>query len=432
MNSQEDQPLIADILIVDDKLENIRLLSDFLSKQQYQVRKAINGQAALNAVKALPPDLILLDINMPKMGGYEVCTALKKDPQTSSIAVIFLSAGNQVSDKVQAFQVGGIDYITKPFQLEEVLLRVQTQLKLQYLQKQLKCRNEELQNALRELQTTQAQLVQKEKLANAGRISAGVSHEINNPLNFILGNLTPTSEYSQKLIKLVQLYQQTFPDGSPEINQFIEEIELDFLVSDLTKLINSLHKGAKRISSVVQALHVFSRFDESGNKPFDIRENIDSVLVILRYQLLFQDGTQRISVLKNYEDVPRCLGYANLFNQAIFNLLQNAIDALDSRECTLKDSSFQPTIWIDTRTTEQQEIRISIKDNGIGISQEHEAHLFEPFFTTKLVGQGVGLGLFASSQVITEIHKGRLTYYRCPDGGSEFVIEIPIESQLDS
>jgi signal transduction histidine kinase len=428
MYSQEDQPLIADILIVDDKIENIRLLSDFLSKQQYQIRKAINGQAALNAVKALPPDLILLDINMPEMGGYEVCTALKKDPQTSSIPVIFLSAGNQISDKVRAFQVGGIDYITKPFQLEEVLLRVQTQLKLQYLQKQLKSRNEELQNALRELQTTQAQLVQKEKLANAGRISAGISHEINNPLNFILGNLIPTSEYSQNLIRLVQLYQQTFPDGSPEINQFIEEIELDFLVSDLTKLINSLHKGAKRISSVVKALHIFSRFDESGNKPFDIRENIDSVLVILRYQLLFQDGRQKISVLKNYEDVPRCLGYANLFNQAIFNLLQNAIDALDSRACTLNDSSFQPTIWIDTRTTEQQEIRISIKDNGIGISQEDEAHLFEPFFTTKLVGQGVGLGLFASSQVITEIHKGRLTYYRCPDGGAEFVIEIPIES----
>ena len=143
MNKQ-DKTFLADILIVDDKPENIRFLSDFLSKRNYQIRKAINGQAALMAVKILLPDLILLDINMPGMGGYEVCKVLKNDPETSSIPIIFLSAGDDITDKVKAFQVGGIDYITKPFHLDEVLVRVQNQLTVQQLQNELKDKNEQL------------------------------------------------------------------------------------------------------------------------------------------------------------------------------------------------------------------------------------------------------------------------------------------------
>ncbi len=149
---------IADILIVDDKLENIRFLSNFLAKQGYQVRKAINGQAALMAAKTVSPDLILLDINMPGMGGYEVCEKLKQEPQTSSIPIIFLSAGDDIDDKNRAFQVGGVDYITKPFQLEEALVRIQTHLKVQSLQKKLLVRNEELQQTVTALQKAQAAL----------------------------------------------------------------------------------------------------------------------------------------------------------------------------------------------------------------------------------------------------------------------------------
>ncbi|WP_245587424.1 sensor histidine kinase [Cylindrospermum stagnale] len=421
----ENNAFIADILIVDDKLENIRFLSDFFSKQNYQIRKAINGQAALRAVNTLPPDLILLDINMPGMGGYEVCEHLKNDPKTASIPVIFLSAGNEITDKVRAFQVGGIDYITKPFQLEEVLARVQTQLKLQHLQKQLKTKNEQLQNTLIELQRTQSELIQKEKLVNAGRISAGISHEINNPLSFILGNINPACEYSQKLISLIQLYQKQFPDATPEIRNFIEEIELDFLVPDFTRIIHSIRTGAERIRSVVLALHIFSRLDESGIKPINVHESIESVLMILSYQLALKNGAVSISVVKNYEDMPVFLGHAHPLNQALLNLLQNAIDALELKVNSVIDSSFKPTIWINTHTTKQKKIRISIKDNGLGISEENQARLFEPFFTTKSVVTGVGLGLFTSYQIITELHKGSLLYHTCPEGGSEFLMEIP-------
>ncbi|MBE9198464.1 response regulator [Nodularia sp. LEGE 06071] len=421
----EDQVFVADILIVDDKLENIRFLSDFLSKHNYQVRKAINGQAALTSVKSLPPDLIILDINMPGMGGYEVCQRLKNDPETSIIPVIFLSAGNEVKDKILAFEAGGIDYITKPFNLEEILVRVQTQLKVQQLQKNLRDRNQEIQTMLLELQKTEAALIQKEKLVNASQITAGISHEINNPLSFIVGNLKPASEYSENLITLVALYQKAFPDATPEIKNFIEYIELDFLVTDFRRVINSLHTGAERIRSVINAMHIFSRLDESGIKPINIQESMESVLIILRHQLVLDDGAVKISVVKNYQDTPKLIGQGNLLNQALLNIFQNAIQALESKISSVIDSSFHPTIWINLSTTEQQQIRISIKDNGIGISPENVSHLFEPFFTTKSPGKGVGLGLFTSYQIITEFHKGTLTHHACPEGGSEFIIEIP-------
>ena len=276
-----NKTFLADILIVDDKPENIRFLSDFLSKQNYQIRKAINGQAALMAVKILLPNLILLDINMPGMGGYEVCKSLKNDPETSSIPIIFLSAGDDITDKIQAFQVGGIDYITKPFHLEEVLVRVQTQLTVQQLQNELKNKNEQLKNTIIDLKNTQYELIQKEKLVNASRITAGISHEINNPLSFILGNLNPAVEYTQILINVIQHYQQAFPNGTPEINNLIDEIDLDFLIEDFTMIMNSIRTGAERINSVVSAMYIFSRLNQSGIKQFNVCESIDSVLMTL-------------------------------------------------------------------------------------------------------------------------------------------------------
>ncbi|MBD2666862.1 two-component hybrid sensor and regulator [Richelia sinica FACHB-800] len=421
-----NENFLADILIVDDKLENIRFLSDFLSQQNYQIRKAINGQAALTAIEAIPPDLVLLDINMPILGGYEVCEALKKDPKTNSIPIIFLSAGNEVVDKVKAFQVGGVDYITKPFYLEEVLVRIQTHLKIKQLQKELESRNNQLEKTLLTLQNTQAELVQKEKLVNSSRIVAGISHEINNPLSFIVGNINPASEYSQHLIKLIQNYQQAFPDATPEIKNIIKDIDLDFVITDFTRIMKSMHRGAERIHSVIQALHIFSRLDKSGINNFDIHENIDSVLKIINHQLILKAGDHQISIIKEYTDIPNLIGYPNLFNQVLVNIFQNAIDALEMKLNTNVDSSFKPTICISTYVNDYHQVCISIKDNGIGILEENQAHIFEPFFTTKVVGKGAGLGLFTSHQVITDLHKGSLIYKNCPEGGAEFIITVPI------
>jgi signal transduction histidine kinase len=421
--------LEADILIVDDKLENIRFLSDFLSQHNYQVRKAINGKAALIAAQAVLPDLILLDINMPGMGGYEVCENLKQDPQTSSVPVIFLSAGNEVTDKVKGFEVGGVDYITKPFYLEEVLVRIKTQLQIQNLQRELESRNQKLEETLSLLQSTQAELVQKEKLVNAGRIAAGISHEINNPLSFIICNLTPASEYTQKLIKTIQLYKQEYPETSPAINDFIDETELEFISSDLNKIIKSMHHGAERISSVIQALHIFSRLDHAGIKYFDVHATIDSTLTTLRYQLQLSESV-KISVIKKYDQTPEIQGYANIFNQALAHIIQNAIDALAVKFNNTNDDSFQPNIWIYTTVINGEKIRITIQDNGTGIPDQNKDYIFDPFFTTKTVKEGTGLGLFTSHQIITDIHKGSLIYQKCPEGGSKFIIEVPISRNI--
>lgn len=209
----------ADILVVDDMPDNIRLLSNILIEQGYKVRKAINGQIALTAAQSLPPDLILLDINMPRMNGYEVCKKLKENAQTLSIPVIFLSALDEVLDKIQAFQVGAVDYITKPFQFEEVLVRIKTQLTIRDLQAQLQAQNFQLQQALNALTTAQFQSVQKEKLVDTKQLAAGVSWDDPNS----------AYKYVQDLLRLIDLYQQEYPNPTPPIQEAINGMNLSLL-----------------------------------------------------------------------------------------------------------------------------------------------------------------------------------------------------------
>ena len=178
----------------------------------------------------------------------------------------------------------------------------------------------------------------------------------------------------------------------------------------------SIRTGAERINSVVCAMTI-PRLNQSGIKPFNVCESINSVLITLGDKITLKNESSLISVCKNYQDIPMLIGYANLFNQALLNIVQNAIDSFDSDLIAMMDNLFKPTIWITAKTTEANQLIISIKDNGIGILEENQVHLFEPFFTTKLVGKGVGLGLFTSHQIITEIHKGTLTYHNCPEGG---------------
>ncbi len=215
MDSNQINAIKGDILIVDDTAENLRFLATTLTEQGYDVRSAISGSLALMGAQAAPPDLILLDIKMPDMNGYEVCKQLKTLEKTCEIPVIFISALNEVLDKVKAFSVGGADYITKPFQMEEVLARVENQLTIrrlnQELEKRVEERTAELKKACYNLQEAQLQLVQNEKLATLGQLVAGVAHEINNPVSFIKGNLNFTEEYIQDLLNLLSLYQEQFP-----------------------------------------------------------------------------------------------------------------------------------------------------------------------------------------------------------------------------
>jgi len=437
MSSKLDNQPGADILVVDDLPDNIRLLSTMLTEHGYNVRKALGGHMALIATAAMPPDLILLDVNMPGMSGYEVCQKLKEDSQTSSVPIIFLSALDDVLDKVKAFKLGAVDYITKPFQIEEVLARIETQLTIQSLQAQSKQQNIQLQKALDELTMTQTQLIQKEKMVALGQLVAGLAHEINNPVSFISGNLLPARRYTQDLLDLIRLYQQEYPEPTPAIEQAIADLDLDFLAIDLPKLFTSIQTGAERISTIIIALRIFSRLDEAALKAVDIHQGIDSALLLLRHRLLPTVKHAEITIIKNYGEVPPITCYASQMNQVFLNLLDNAIDALEARYATnVLEAKFdssatpfnQPTIWITTQLIHPDKITIQIKDNGVGIPTELQSQLFNPFFTTKPVGKGTGLGLSTSHQIIVEKHQGRLSVVSTPGEGSEFTIAMPIKT----
>jgi len=439
----------ANILIVDDTPENLRLLSNALTERGYKVRSVINGAMALMGAKAAPPDLILLDINMPQMNGYEVCEALKADEQTCEIPVIFISALDEVLDKVRAFTVGGRDYISKPFQFEEVLARIENQLTIRHLQQQLQEKNWflqqsetrerekafQLEQALHQLQNSQSQLVQSAKMSSLGQLVAGIAHEINNPVNFIHGNITYASEYVQDLLKLMELYQTQFPNVTSEMECLIEAIDLEFIKEDLPKILSSMQVGTERIYGIVRSLRNFSRLDESEMKIVDLHEGIDSTLMLLENRLQAKPGFSGIQVVKEYGDLPKVECYVGQLNQVFMNILSNAIDALKEHwgreiekatEQTANSPSLTPTIVIHTEVLEPDWVTIRIADNGSGISEEVQSKLFDPFFTTKPVGEGTGLGLSISYQIVKERHGGLLQCFSTLGQGTEFVIQIPL------
>jgi two-component system NtrC family sensor kinase len=290
---------------------------------------------------------------------------------------------------------------------------------------------QELQQTLHELQTTQAQLVQTEKMSSLGQLIAGIAHEINNPVNFIYGNLNPAGDYAKDLLNLVQLYQHHYREPVAAIQTEIEAIDLEFLAEDLPKLLSSMKMGADRIRRIILSLRNFSRLDESEMKPVDIHEGIDSTLLILHSRLKEKSDQQGIEVVKKYGDLPLVECYAGQLNQVFMNILSNAIDALEEAMSTEKAPSLAashqpPTITIHTELVNSEQIRIRIADNGPGIPPAVQKRLFNPFFTTKPVGKGTGLGLAISQQVVVDKHRGSLNCVSCLGQGTEFIIQIPV------
>ncbi|NEP11661.1 MAG: PAS domain S-box protein [Symploca sp. SIO2C1] len=750
------------ILIVDDSEDNLHLLTELLTENEYEVRPTLDGESAIVAALAEPPDLILLDILMSGIDGYEVCQQLKADERTKEIPIIFLSALDEICDKMKGFSLGAMDYITKPFQTEEVIARIEVQLANQRLRKQLEEQNRRLQQeieirtatekklrlleraiaassngivitdaqrsdnpviyvnsgferitgytaeevigqncrflqgtepeqtqitklrqaiaekkdcqtvlrnfrkdgtpfwqeltispvydvqgnltnfvgvqqditnrvaaeealkkseerwqlvlrstgdgifdwniqtgetfisaelkqmqgfaeeelantyeawcnlvhpedleetlaaltthlkqqtpqyqmeyrlrckdgsykwilargqaqwdeqgnpirmvgshknisdrkqaqqalqrsetrqrekakqlelTLAELKSTQAQLIQSEKMSSLGEMIAGIAHEINNPTSFISGNIEFARQYFQDLMHLVELYEQAYPNPPAKIQEYGEEMELDFLREDWHKLTNSMEIGAKRISEIVRSLGIFSRQNESKLKPLDIHKDIDNTLLILKHRLKPTGKAGGIKVIKNYGQLPKITCYASQLNQVFMNILANAIDALENqnnprvitistyvtKQFNFQNSKFArlniPTISrsvalastlassnhsisqgycytnkIKNPQTEDTQglqnlsyqdpefLVIRIADNGHGMNKEVQQKIFDPFFTTKPVGSGTGLGLSISYQIVVEKHGGELNCVSTPGQGTEFIIKIP-------
>jgi hypothetical protein len=288
---------------------------------------------------------------------------------------------------------------------------------------------QQLEQALIELQNTQGHLVQSEKMSSLGQLVAGVAHEINNPVSFIYGNLVHASGYTQDILGLVELYQQHYPQPVPEIQSEIEMIDLDFLVEDLPKLLNSMKLGAERICEIVAALRNFSRIAEAEVKAVDLHEGLDSTLMILQNRLKASGKHPEIQVIREYGNLPLVECYAGQLNQVFMNLLVNAIDAIDeqNQKRTLAEITTNPSfIRVCTELVNDHEVAIRIADNGPGMTEDVKQRLFDPFFTTKPLGTGTGLGLSISYQIVVEKHGGQLRCYSQLGQGTEFVIQIPL------
>ncbi|WP_066381784.1 MULTISPECIES: sensor histidine kinase [unclassified Anabaena] len=418
------------ILVVDDTLTNLEIISIALTEEGFAVATAMNGETALEQIQTRLPDLILLDVMMPRMDGFETCKKLKSNPITQDIPVIFMTGITDTESKVTGLSLGAVDYITKPFHKKEVLARIRTHLQLSILTKSLEQqvveRTAALNQALRELQEFQVQIIQQEKMSVLGQLVTGLAHEINNPVSCIYGNLGHTFTYFQNLLNLIDLYQLNYPEPVTEIKEEIAAMDLEYVRSDLPNLISAMKAGIQRIRDMSKSLRIFSRADTENKVQCDIHEGIDSTLLILKHRLKGSENCPPIEVIKNYGDLPPIECFPGQLNQVFMNILANAIDALEeSSEQYILDNHKQ--IFIQTMlSADEKQVLITIKDNGVGMPEEIKQRIFDYLFTTKKVGKGTGLGLAIAHQIIVQKHGGTLEVKSVLGEGSEFAIAIPI------
>jgi two-component system, NtrC family, sensor kinase len=291
-------------------------------------------------------------------------------------------------------------------------------------------RSQELQEAFNNLQMIQAKLVESEKMSALGVLVAGIAHEINNPINFIHGNIDYACRYVQNLIDVLNLYHEIYPEPDHRIQYLIKELELDFVVKDLFQLLNSMKTGSDRISNIVLGLRTFSRLDEAEYKKANLHDGLDSTLMILQHRLKAKDDFPGITVIKHYGQLPQIPCFAGQLNQVFMNILANAIDAIEelySQQTPYENQHNAGCITISTSIIDSQWAKISIADNGLGMPEQVRQKIFNPFFTTKPVGKGTGMGMAISYQIIIEKHRGRLDCFSKMAKGTEFIIQIPLK-----
>ena len=453
------------VLVVDDNPTNLEVLYEALSDHGLEVWIATDGESAIEQASYDPPDLILLDILMPPgIDGFETCRRLKQAPKTQDIPILFMTALSDAEDKVQGFAAGAVDYITKPFEQGEVLARVDVHLQIRNLSAALETQNQELkffnqrlkecvqdqtkelQDALDELERSQLLLIQQEKMSSLGQMSAGIAHEINNPLGFVSGNLKYAQRYMEDLLELVSLYEQSTETTPSAITAYVEDIGLEFIKTDFPMVLGSMAEGANRIRDISHSMRIFSRADYDKKVLFNIHDGLESTLLILKHRLLGARDRPPIEVIKNYNDTPEIYCFPGQLNQVFMNLLGNAIDMFDelSQKRSIDelmiapnritiDTSYQPdSQQLSEQSSEQSsdssngEITITIADNGLGISENALQKIFDPAFTTKDVGKGTGLGLAIAQQIVEEKHHGTLACRSTCGVGTWFTIKLPV------
>ncbi|MEG3846880.1 MASE1 domain-containing protein [Microcoleus sp. herbarium19] len=367
------------------------------------------------------------------MGSAAVTTLLlgaaiaERKASQSALARANQQLEDRVEERTAALQQANFQLTT------EIAERKEIEAAMRRSEAALKEQTQELQATLAKLQATQSQLIQTEKMSSIGQLVAGVAHEINNPVNFIHGNLSYLDEYTCGLLELVEIYQASNIETSPNIKDKLEELDLDFLSADISKILQSMRMGTERIRDIVLSLRNFSRLDESELKQADIHAGIDSTLTILQHRLRATSNRPEIQVVKKYEKLPPIECCPGQLNQVFMNVIGNGIDAIeesDRQKCPEAVPAKTGEICITTECVGREWIKIRVADNGIGISETIRSRLFDPFFTTKPVGQGTGLGLAVAHQIIVEKHRGTIEINSQLGEGTEFAIALPIKSGL--
>lgn len=410
----------ATILIVDDEAINLSIFGQFLSPY-YQVLVATSGQRALELASSTPkPDLILLDVMMPDMDGYQVITELKSHADTQDIPVIFVTALMSNIEEEKGLQLGAVDFIYKPCNLSILLARIRTQLNLKKANDWMKNQNAlleaEVERRYQENQAVQLQLLQSEKLAAIGQLAAGIAHEINNPIGFVNSNLNTLYSYLQDVFCFLDACDAALNSGSvsPEVIRNLQELkarkQLDYLRTDIPELVTESREGLVRVRDIIQDLKDFAHTNSNDWEWADLHQGLDSTLNIICNELKYH-----CTVHKHYGEIPKILCIPSQLNQVFMNLLINAAQAIEAKG----------DIHIGTGTA-GQDVWVEINDNGKGIEPQHLARLFEPFFTTKPVGKGTGLGLSISQNIIRK-HDGRIEVDSQSGKGATFRIWLPIQ-----
>jgi signal transduction histidine kinase len=409
------------VLIVDDQLTNIEVLGAALARD-YEISFATGGAEGLELAMRYPPDLILLDVMMPGMDGFEACRQVRASPQLRDIPVIFISALEDVADKVKAFQSGGSDYVTKPFQTEEVLARVFTHVALYRTQRNLYDREETLRSNLAELEAAHAklkemgsQILQSEKLASIGQLAAGVAHEINNPIGFVNSNLGTLKLYVEKMLNVLSAYEKSEGEMSGETREALtalkQKINLDYLREDIGSLLAESMDGMQRVKHIVQDLKDFSHVDETGMQLADLEQGLDSTLNVVWNELKY-----KAEVVKEYAGIQHVMCIPAQLNQVFMNLLINAGQAIEENgKITIRTGQDEDGVWVE------------VEDTGKGVQPEHLDRIFDPFFTTKPVGKGTGLGLSVSFGIVQK-HGGRIEVKSEVGKGTIFRVVLPVIS----
>jgi len=409
---------MANILAIGDAAV-IETVQQLLEGEGHTVKAAPDSQEGLDLAGQMPPDLIICDGALPQIGWLEVCRQLKADRELAGVYFILL-AGPEQFDGAAEVDESIDDFVFKPIVKRELLGRVRAGLRVRGLR-------EELERSRLQLQQYRAQIVDTEKMSSLGELVAGIAHEINNPITFIYSNLTHVQTYATDIIELLRLYQKQSVNPSPDILQKQQDMDVEFVLDDSLKIVNSMRNGSDRIRQIILSVQDFSRTDRSGWQLFDVSDGLENTLLLLQHRLPAREGRRDIKVIKEYGNLPQVECYAGQINQAFLNIINNAIDALDGSIEELDSSEigqFKPVIRIRTFVVDARRISIEISDNGTGMNEDVKAQIFDPFFTAKPAGQGSGLGLAVSYEIVVRQHKGELQCFSEPGKGTKVRIEI--------